>query len=161
MGRRAQSIISTVLLAISAALLIAVAVIYVRDRNSPGEPTPPTPVPGHNQAIDVLDAFRAQKLSAEFGVQGTDVRSTMLERPGQMIKIGSARAYVFIYPDVGSQEQATLDVLPEDVDLVDINGKDVQYNSIDLFAGSNVAVVLVDADQQTADRVKAAVEGLT
>ena len=66
-----------------------------------------------------------------------------------------------IYPDVGSQEQATLDVLPEDVDLVDINGKDVQYNSIDLFAGSNVAVALVDADQQTADRVKAAVEGLT
>ena len=161
MGRRAQSIISTVLLAISAALLIAVVVIYVRDRNNPGEPTPPTPVPGHNQAIDVLDAFRAQKLSAEFGVQGTDVRSTMLERPGQMIKIDTARAYVFIYPDVGSQEQATLDVLPEDVDLVDINGKDVQYNSIDLFAGSNVAVVLVDADQQTADRVKAAVEGLT
>jgi hypothetical protein len=161
MGRRAQSIISTVLLAISAALLVAVVVLYVRDRNQPDEPKPPTPVPGHNQAIDVLDAFRTQNLSAEFGEQGTDVRSTMLERPGQMIKIGSARAYVFIYPDVGSQEQATLDVLPEDVDLVDINGKDVQYNSIELFAGSNVAVVLVDADQQTADRVKAAVEGLT
>jgi hypothetical protein len=157
MGRRAQSIISTVLLAISAALLVAVVVLYVRDRNQPDEPK----LPGHNQAIDVLDAFRTQNLSAEFGEQGTDVRSTMLERPGQMIKVGSARAYVFIYPDVGSQEQATLDVQPEDVDLVDINGDDVQYTSIDLYAGSNVAVVLVDADQQTADRVKAAVEGLT
>jgi hypothetical protein len=161
MGRRAQSIISTVLLATSAALLVAVVVLYVRDRNQPDEPKPPTPVPGHNQAIDVLDAFRAQNLTAEFGEQGTDVRSTMLERPGQMIKVGSARAYVFIYPDVGSQEQATLDVQPEDVDLVDINGDDVQYNSIELFAGSNVAVALVDADQQTSDRVKAAVEGLT
>ena len=161
MGRRAQSIISTVLLATSAALLVAVVVLYVRDRNNPDEPKPPTPVPGHNQAIDVLDAFRAQSLTAEFGTQGTDVRSSMLERPGQMIKIGSARAYVFIYPDVGSQEQATLDVEPEDVDLVDINGDDIQYNSIELFAGSNIAVALVDADQQTSDRVKAAVEGLT
>ena len=100
-------------------------------------------------------------LTAEFGEQGTDVRSTMLERPGQMIKIGSARAYVFIYPDVGSQEQATLDVLPEDVDLVDINGDDVQYNSIELVRREQCRCRARRCRQQTADRVKAAVEGLT
>jgi hypothetical protein len=161
MGRRAQSIISTVLLAISAALLIAVVVLYVRDRNKPDEPTPPTAVPGHNEAIDVLNAFRAQKLDVSFGEQGTDVRSSMLERPGQMVKVGSARAYLFIYPDVASQEAATLDVAPEDVDLVDISGDPIEYQTIELVANSNVAVVLVDADQTTIDRVKNAVAALT
>jgi hypothetical protein len=161
MGRRAQSILSTLLLAISAALLVAVVVLYVRDRNKPDEPTPPTPVPGHNQAIDVLDAFRAQKLEVSFGEQGTDVRSSMLERPGQMVKVGAARAYLFIYPDVASQEAATLDVAPADIDLVDISGDPIEFKSIELFANSNIAVVLVDADQSTAAKIKAAVEGLT
>jgi hypothetical protein len=85
----------------------------------------------------------------------------MLERPGQMVKVGSARAYLFIYPDVASQEAATLDVAPEDVDLVDISGDPIEFTSIELYANSNIAVVLVDADQSTADKVKAAVEGLT
>ena len=49
----------------------------------------------------------------------------------------------------------------EDVDLIDISGDPVDFDSIDLFTGSNVAVALVDSDQETADRVEAAVSGLT
>ena len=161
MRSRTQSIVSTLLLVTSFALLIAVGFLYVRDRNDSNEPTPPTAIPGHNQAIDVLSAFRDQDLSAEFGDQGTDVRSSMLERPGQMIVLDAGQAYVFIYPDTATQEDATLDVLPEDIDLLDISGEPLDFDSIALFTGSNVAVVLVNADEATADRVEAAVVDLT
>lgn len=162
MGRRAQSIVSTLLMITSVALLVIVGVLYLRDRNDSNDPVPPTAIPGgHNQAINVLEAFRAQDLDAEFGEQGTDVRSTILERPGQMIELENGRAYVFIYPDSFTRDDTLLDLLPEDVDLVDINGDELEFDTIDLFAGSNVAVVLVDSDDETAEKVRAAVEGLT
>jgi hypothetical protein len=85
----------------------------------------------------------------------------MLERPGQVILLDSGQAYVFIYPDTATQEDATLDVLPEDIDLLDISGEPLDFESIALFTGSNVAVVLVNADEATADRVETAVGDLT
>jgi hypothetical protein len=161
MGRRTQSIISSLLMITSIVLLVAVGFLYLRNRDDTEEPTPPTPVPGHNQAINVLEAFRSENLDASFGEQGTDVRSAILERPGQKVELDSGAAYIFIYPDVASQEQATLDVVPEDIDLTDISGDPVDVDTIDLFTGSNVAVVLVDSDQETADRVQSAVAELT
>lgn len=160
MGRRTQSIVSSLLMITSIALLAAVGFLYFRDRDKSDDPTPPTPVAGHNQAIDVLEAFRAEDLDAKFGEQGTDVRSAILERPGQRVDLSSGAAYIFIYPDVASQEQATLDVAPDDIDLTDISGDPVDLNEAELFTGSNVAVVLVDASQETADRVRAAVAAL-
>ena len=160
MRRRTQSIISTLLLAASVALLVAVGVLYLRDRNDTSEPVPPTAIPGHNQAINVLEALRDVGLEADFGEQGTDVRSSMLERPGQMIRLENGHAYAFVYPDVADQEAATLDVLPEDVDLQNIAGDPVEFDTIELFTGSNVAVVLIDANQETASHVEHAVTGL-
>lgn len=160
MGRRTQSIISTLLMVTSIALLVAVGFLYLRNRDDTANPEPPTPVPGHNQAIDVLEAFRSETLDASFGKQGTDVRSAILERPGQKIELASGAAYVFIYPDQASQEQATLDVEPGDIDLTDISGDLLESDTVELFTGSNVAVVLVDANQETADRVSAAVDRL-
>ena len=144
----------------SIALLAAVGFLYFRNRDDSSEPTPPTPVPGHNQAIDVLEAFRAENLEAKFGEQGTDVRSAILERPGQKVDLSSGDAYIFIYPDVASQEQATLDVTSDDIDLTDVSGDPVDVNEIDLFTGSNVAIVLVDSNQVTRDRVRSAVADL-
>lgn len=162
MGRRTQSIVSTLLMITSVALLVIVGVLYIRDRDDSSDPVPPTAMPGgHNQAINVLEAFRAQDLDAEFGEQGTDVRSTVLERPGQMIELENGRAYVFIYPDTFTRDDTLLDLLPEDVDLIDISGDEVAYDSIELYAGSNIAVVLVDSDEETAEKVRSAVEGLT
>lgn len=158
--RRVQSIISTLLLVTSLALLGIVGYLYFTDRDNGNEPTPPTPIPGHNQAIDVLNALRAQDLDAEFGAQGSDVRSTMLERPGQTIELREGTAYVFIYPDLAAQEAATLDVLAEDVDLVDVSGDPIDIADAHLFTGSNVAVFLVTPDQETVERVEIAVSEL-
>jgi hypothetical protein len=159
--RRIQSIASSLLLLISLGLLVTVGVLYIRDRNDDNDPKPPTPIPGHNTAIDVLEAFRHHDLNAEFGDRGTDARSAMLERPGQMVKIGDARAYVFIYPGRADQEAATLDVIGEDIDLDDVEGDPIEFESIELFTASNVAVVLLDANEETSERVAEAVAALT
>jgi hypothetical protein len=118
-------------------------------------------VPGHNQAIDVLEAFRGAGLSARFGEQGTGVHSQILEGTGQALALKSGQAYVFLYQDVATQEAATLDVLPEDIDLVDVAGDPVSFTTINLYTNSNVAVVLIDADEETAGKVESAVAGLT
>jgi hypothetical protein len=161
MRRRVQSVASTVLLIASVALLIGVGFLYLRDRDNSKEPTPPTAVPGHNQAIDVLEAFRSAGLTAKFGEQGTGVHSEILEGTGQALTLKSGQAYVFLYQDVATQEAATLDVLPEDIDLVDVAGDDVSFTTINLYTNSNVAVVLVNANAKTADQVETAVAALT
>jgi hypothetical protein len=154
--RRIQTIASTLLLVISLGLLVAVGALYLRDRNDDNDPIPPTPIPGHNELVHVVRAFQAHDLDAEI-----DARRTTLERPGQMVQIGDARAYVYIYPDRASQETATLDVLPEDIELEDGAGNPIEFESIELFTSSNVAVVLLDADDETTERVAEAVAGLT
>lgn len=159
--RQAQSLISTLLLFLSVILLVAVAVLYIRDRGGDDEPVAPTAIPGHNQAIDVLNAIRDKDLDAEFGAQGSDVRSDMLERPGQTIELPTGTVYVFIYPDVATQEEATLDVLAEEVDLRDVRGDAIDVGNGNLFTGSNVAVLLIATDQETVEKVKAAVAALT
>jgi hypothetical protein len=158
--RRIQSLVSTLLLIISAVLLVAVAVLYIQDRREDDTPPPPTAIPGHNQAIDVLNSLRSQDLDAEFGDQGSDVRSEMLERPGQTIELPDGRAYVFIYQDFDARDDATLDVLAEDVDLVDVAGDPIDVADANLFTNSNVAVLLVASDPETIEKVEQAVNEL-
>jgi hypothetical protein len=159
--RKAQSILSTVLLVASLVLLATVAVLYVRDRNDGGDPKPPTAVPGHNEAIDVLNAIEAEGLDAEFGGPGTDVRSRMLEGAGQTIELDAGTVYAFIYTDESQQDDVTLDVLAEDVDIVDVSGNALDVTDAHLFTNSNVAVLLVSSDEETIEGVEAAVAALT
>jgi hypothetical protein len=150
------------LMLVSVALLVVVAVLFFRDRNQSSEPVPPTAVPGRNQAIDVLNALRANDLDAEFGTQGSDVRSAMLERPGQTVELPDGTVYIFIYPDFGARDDATLDVLIEDVDLTDVGGNEIELtDDAYLFTNSNVAVVVISPDTETVGKVEEAVASLT
>jgi hypothetical protein len=158
--RRIQSLISTLLLVISVVLLIAVGVLFIRDRRDDDTPVAPTPIAGHNQAIDVLNALKDQDLDAHFGDQGSDVRSEMLERPGQTIELPDGTVYVFIYPDFDARDDATLDVLAEDVDLVDVAGDPIDVDEATLFTNSNVAVLIVASDPDTIAKVEQAVNEL-
>ena len=85
------------------------------------------------------------------------VRSRMLEVPGQPMTVDGARLYVFIYqPDAAAQEEVTLDVEPEDIDLENNAGDPVEAADLQLFTGSNVAAVLVDGDGALAEKITAA-----
>lgn len=152
-----QSILSTILLLASAGLLAVVGILYLKDRGDEEDPARPTSVPGHYQLIDIVDAIKDEGVDVSFGAQGTDVRSIVLERPGQMLSLDSGRAYVFIYPDIATQEDATLDVAAEDVDLEDIAGDPVDASNVQLYTGSNVAVLVVDSNEETSDKIESAI----
>jgi hypothetical protein len=158
--RKLQTWVSTLLLIVSAGLFALVAVLYLRGDDEPSEPVAPTAVPGQNKAIDVLNALKAQDLDAEFGPQGTDVRSVMLERPGQAITLKSGTVYVFIYPDPSTQEDVLLDLTAEDVDIEDVAGNQLQAGEPRLFASSNVAALLVNGTEDEAQKVSEAIASL-
>ena len=80
----------------------------------------------------------------------------MLERVGQPLMVDGTRLYVFIYPDAAERDAVTLDVLPEDVDLLNNAGDPVEVDGLRLFTGSNVAVVLSGGDEELGEKVAAA-----
>ncbi len=158
--RRLQSIVSILLLLTSAGLLALGAFLYFDDEKQPEEPARPTAVPGHYQLIDVIDAIDDAGVTTEIGDAQTNVRSRMLGTAGQMLKAGDGAIYVFVYPDIATQEEATLDVLPEDVDLIGLGGDPIQFEDAILSANSNVAVMIIGLDDKDATRVDKAIQDL-
>jgi hypothetical protein len=158
--RQLQSWVSTLLLILSVGLFALVAVLYFRGDDEPSDPVPPTAVPGQNKAIDVLNALEAHDLDAEFGPQGSDVRSVMLERPGQAILLEFGTVYVFIYPDPSTQEDVLLDLTADVVDIKNVAGSPVDAVDPRLYANSNVAVLLINGTEDEAEKVSEAIASL-
>jgi hypothetical protein len=158
--RRFQSIISGVLLVVSAMLLALVAVLYFQEDDQPEEPARATAVPGHYQLIDIVEAIEDTGEKVTIGDASTNVRSTMLATAGQLLKVGDGSVYVFIYPDISSQEAATLDVEAGDVDLIALDGSPIEFEDATLSAKSNVAVMIIDLDDKTTTKIDKAIQAL-
>ena len=158
--RRIQSLISALLLILSAALLALAAFLYFQPDKDPAEPARATAVPGHYQLIDVVDIIEAQGLKVEFGGPTTGVRSRMLDSPGQLLTVGDGQVYVFIYPDVDSQENASLDVDARDVDLISVSGDSLDTPNATLSAKSNVAVFIVGLNDEATTKIDKAIQSL-
>ena len=131
-------------------------VLYLQDREAEQAVLVPTAVPGRNELIHVVAALEEEGLDVETLTGANGVRSTMLETVGQPLSIDGAEAYVFIYPDAATRDQATLDVLPEDVDLKSNAGEPIGGAGVRLFTGSNVAVVLVSGDEGLGEKITSA-----
>jgi hypothetical protein len=158
--RRMQSWASTLLLIVSLTLFAIVAVLYFRGDDNPSDPLPPTPLPGQNKAIDVLNALAAQDLDPKFGAQGSDVRADILERPGQAILLDEGTVYVFIYQDQSTQEDVLRDLTVDMIEVEDVAGDPVDIGQPQLFANSNVAVLLVNGTEDEAEKVSDAIASL-
>lgn len=159
-GAKRRAYLSWALLGLSAALFIAVAVLWYRDRGSePKVPPPPTSVPGQNQAIHVKTALEAQGLKAAFAPGGG--RSPELSVAGQLLDVGGEQLYVFIYPEGPDQlaaDTAELDLT--EVTVVNTRGTPVAAGAPQVVAGSNVIAVLYGSSSEVAAKVRAAIEGL-
>lgn len=154
--RRMLSLASTLLLVISLGLFVLVAVLYFRDDDTPTAPGR-TPVAGQNQAIDILQALRQEGLAAEFGPPESYVRSDQLETVGQSIVLETGTAYMFIYANPSFQQDVMLDTTIADIDLVEVSGATVDTADAQLYANSNVVVVLVNSTEDEAEKVSDAV----
>ena len=160
--RTARSTLSALLLAAAVGLFALAALLWYRGRGD-GETDPPVPVaaPGKNELVHVTSALDAQGVDVET-LPGTGaVRSKMLEGVGQPLTLDGVAAYAFVYqPDAAARDEATLDVLPGEIDLEDNAGDPVEPGELQLVVGSNVALVLVGADDDLLDRATAALGSL-
>ena len=162
-GRRSpRSALSALFLAAAVGLVVAAGVLWYQGRRDAEETRPvPAAAPGKNELIHVTAALEAQGVDV-VPLPGTGaVRSRMLEQVGQPLTLDGVAAYVFIYqPDAAARDDATLDVLPEDIDLQDNAGDPVEPGALRLVVGSNVALVLVGGDDDLLDRATAALAAL-
>lgn len=158
--RTGRTYLSWALFALSAALFIAVGVMWYQDRNEPGQAPVPTVAPGHNEAIHVKQALEAQGLGVEFAPGGG--RSDQLSVAGQLLNVGDAQVYAFIYPEGTTQREDDTALLdPTDIEVLNTRGTPVSTEAPRIYQGSNVVGVVYGADDQTAEKVRRAIEGLS
>ena len=156
MKRSPRPALSWLFLALSVALFAAGAFLYFQDREEEETVQIPIAAAGENELIHVVSVLEAEGIDVAYLTGADGASSRMLENnAGQPLTADGARLYVFIYPDVDTRELATLDVLPEDVDLEDNAGDPVAAADLRLFTESNVAAVLVGGDEELADKIAA------
>jgi hypothetical protein len=158
-ARTGRTYLSWALFALSAALFIAVGVMWYQDRDN-GEQTAPIPItPGRNEAINVKQALEAEGLKVTFAPGGG--RSNELTVAGQLLEVDGAQLYVYIYPQgVAQREEDTGNVDPADMIVVNTRGTPVAGGPPKVFIGSNVVAVLYGGSDETAGKVQRAIEGL-
>ncbi len=159
-ARSGRTYLSWALFALSAALFIAVAVIWYQDRDEAAEePRPPTSVPGENEAIHVKLALEAQGLKVTFSPGGG--RSDELAVAGQLFDVDGEQLYVFIYPQGTAQlEEETTGVDLAAMTIMNTRGTPVPGGPPDAYIGSNVVGVLYGTSDEISSKVKEAIEGL-
>ncbi len=151
--------LSLALFALAAILFVAVAVLYVRDRDEKVQtPPPPTSQPGHAQLINVVDALRAQGIKTEIS-HDPSPRFAALTPPAQGLTADGKPLYVFIYDDPTIREDEsdsleTADLVPESTTGTPLSGEP------HAVGGSNVYVILFGGDAELAAKVDRAIQGL-
>jgi len=157
--RTGRTYLSWALFALSAALFIAVGVMWYQDRDEPSQAPVPTVVAGHNEAIHVKQALEAQDLQVEFAPGGG--RSDQISVAGQLLIVGDAQIYIYIYPEGVAQREIDTELLdPAEIEVVNTRGTPVSSETPRAFMGSNVVAIVYGADDDTAAKVQRAIEGL-
>jgi hypothetical protein len=157
--RTGRTYLSWALFALSAALFIAVGVMWYQDRNDDPQSAPIPSTPGHNEAINVKEALEAQDLTVSFQPGGG--RANALSVAGQLFEVDGAQLYVFIYPEgVAQREEDTEMIDPAEVVVANTRGTPVAGGPPKVYAGSNIIGVLYGGDNAVAAKVQRAIEGL-
>jgi len=164
--QRRNSLLSSVFFLACAAVLVAIAYLYVQDQREPDPPErPPRPTAqaGDNELIDVIEALRAEGLTVEIARQNG--KSPDLSPPGQALAIGDARGYVFIYPGVEgvANREEEFGALDQDAfALLTTRGTPIVADptTAHFAAASNVLLVLDGASADAIAKADAAVEAL-
>jgi hypothetical protein len=157
--RTGRTYLSWALFALSAALFIAVALLWYQGRGDDNQPAPVPKTPGQNEAINVKQALEAQGLKVTFAQGGG--RSNELSVAGQLFDVDGGQLYVFIYPQGPDQREGdTTEIDPADMTIVNTRGTPVAGGPPKVSIGSNVVAVLYGGSDETATKVQRAIEGL-
>ena len=155
-GKRGPTWLPVFFALLAVVLGVAAVVTGVRERERQAMlPTPPSQS-GSYTAINVLEALRAQGLTADFGKRG--VPAVKMPVPGQELIVNGVPAYAFLFEGAEvAQESAAK---PEAAAALPPDATPVAGGPL-VVQGSNVVLVLNGGDGALRQKVTAAVRSLT
>jgi hypothetical protein len=155
---RGSNLLSNLFAVAAVAFAILAAILYLRGSRI-AAPVAPTAAQGGNQIVNVTEALEAQELTVELP-PGLFIPRGALAVPGQGIEINGLPAFIFLYPNA---QAATADAAGADPNQVvpdRLAGTPAPPGERRLARGSNVIVLLVGGDEETWQKVEAAVASL-
>jgi hypothetical protein len=163
--RRNRNIGSTLIFAALAVVLVAIAVVYAQDDDDP-PPTAPIPTtPEHNELINVEQALEQQGLTVDVGQGTVSARDAGITPPGQILTIGDATVYVFIFGSLEQREVVSASLDPATLVLTTPSGRAIagpgtENPEIRIAQQSNIIAALVGGDDALAAQFDAAITSL-
>jgi hypothetical protein len=151
-------ILSWVLFAAAFAVLVAMGVIYYRDRQEDQEPPPPPTRVGANELIHVVNALRDQDLEVE--IMPRTARNDHLTEVGQVLDVDGATLVVFLYLDIESREAESKVLDAADFGVTTASGTPVASGTPHLVSASNAVAALYGGSETLVEKVDAAINGL-
>lgn len=167
-SRRGAQILSTILFL--GAMGFAAAGIYLyyfNDEEPPREPPIPTTTPGRNGLADVVRAFQAAGLDADYGRSPSTADSSQIRTPGQHVVVEKQSVFIFAFPGADAEsarvarETAAAGIDPATMTLATREGQAIgEGETLRVFQGSNVIAVLVGGGDDLAADVQGVIESL-
>jgi hypothetical protein len=142
-----------------AAVVFAILAVVLYTRGPGGIAPVPTPAPGANEIVNVVDALRAQGVQIQQPPRLFIPRGT-LETPGQGIEIDGNPAFIFLYPNTAAAADDAARADPNAVVPARLSGTPAPGGERRLTQGSNVVVLMIGGSAETWQKVEAAVASL-
>ncbi|HET8523992.1 MAG TPA: hypothetical protein VFL82_12200 [Thermomicrobiales bacterium] len=156
---RTRLLISWLMFGVAGVIIAILAVNYYQDRqHTQAIPTPPVEA-GHYQLVNVVNTLRDAGLSVKY--EPVTARSDQLTEAGQKVSMGSASAFVFIYPDVASREAESKTLDSATFSLTNTGGTPVATPPAHVVSTSNIIVALFDASADVTAKVDQAIQGMS
>lgn len=155
--KRRGNTLSNIFALVAVVFAILAVFLYLR----PGRGVAPVPVagPGGNQIVNVTNALKAQGLDVE-QPPGHFIPAGEVSVPGQGVEINGAPGYIFLFPDAKTAQDEVDGMNPSSLAPTDLRGTPLPEGERRAVLGSNVVVVLVGGDDETWNKVQAAVATL-
>lgn len=155
--KRRGNTLSNVFAIVAVVFAILAVVLYLR----PGRGVAPVPVaaPGGNQIVNVTNALKAQGLEVA-QPPGHFIPAGEVSVPGQGVEINGAPGYIFLFKDAETARREVDGVSPSSLAPAELRGTPLPEGERRAVMGSNVVVVLVGGDDETWNKVQAAVATL-
>jgi hypothetical protein len=156
-SNRRSNALSTIFAIVAVAFGIAAVVLFIR--GSGGTAPIPTPAPGANEVINVIEALKAEGLRVEQPPR-LFISRGKLPVPGQGVTVDGTPGFIFLFPDADAARAAVDGVDPDTLVPERLAGTPAPEGERRLTQNSNIVMLLVDGSDETWQKVQAAVASL-
>lgn len=158
-GKRKSNLASNLFALAAIAFAIIAVVLYLRDSRGGGIAPVPTAAPASNQVINVTQALKSQGLDVQ-QPPGLFIPIGAFEVPGQGVEVNGLPGFIFLFPDATAAQAAAESADPDSIVPEQLAGTPGPTGERRIVQHSNVIVLLAGGDDETWQKVEAAVSSL-